>query len=177
MLAIFKKFILSVCLLALSGCGFHLRGDMPLAPPLKRLYLETKDPYGQLTRNLKQYLKMSGVYLTSSPADADAILVIQNEVEGQQLQSISGTQQTRQYNLTLTVLFNVSDPNGAALTGQKSVVESRPLTIQSNQILGGSNEQANLYKQMRLAIVFDIMSVLSSQDVTDILNKLPTKKH
>src|SRR5580765_4776974 len=106
---LFKKlaifFILLYSLFLLTSCGFHLRGPTPLPPPLKSLYLQTPDPYGQLTRNLKRSLRMSGVELSSTPAGAKTVLVIMSETSGQQLLSVSGTQQTRQYNLSLTVTF------------------------------------------------------------------------
>jgi LPS-assembly lipoprotein len=153
----------------LSGCGFHLRGQLPLAPPLQKLYLKTQDPYGQLTRNLKQYLKDSNVQLADSPQTAETVLEILHEYNTEQLLSIGGTQQTRQYNIILTVNFQVTDPTGKILLPPQSMSETRSLTIQSNQILGGSNEENNLYQQMRRAIVYDIMNRLSSKDVTDLI--------
>lgn len=164
-------FILGACLL--SGCGFHLRGQVPLALPLQRLYLKTQDPYGELTRNIKQYLKASGVYLTDSVLGADTVLVILREYNSEQLLSIGGTQQTRQYNITLTVTFQLTDPYGKILVPPQNVSEVRTLTIQSNQILGGSNEENNLYQQMRRAIVYDIMSRLSSKEVSLLVIEPP----
>jgi LPS-assembly lipoprotein len=175
-----RKIILTVGLLTLScllsACGFHLRGDLPLAPPLKKLYLQTQDPYGQLARNIRQFLKFSGVELTSSAATAKTVLVIVREATSDQLLSIGGTQQTRQYNITLTVTFEVTDPQGKILLPPEVVSETRSLTILSNQILGGSNEENNLFVQMRGAIVYDIMSRLSSQDVTLLINPPPPVK-
>lgn len=169
----FKNIILIICCFSLMSCGFHLRGQSNLAPPLKRVYIQTKDPYGQLTVILKRYLKMSGVYLAADPADATTILDILSERESEQLQSVSGTQQTRQYNLILTVTFQITAPNGKAIIPPQIVSETRQLTIQANQILAGSNEEDNLYQQMRPSIVFDIMNRLSSQEMTRLFEKSP----
>lgn len=159
--------------LLLSSCGFHLRGSMPLSPPLQRLYLKTQSPYGELTHNLQQYLKMSGVYLADSPQDASTVLDIISETTSQQLLGVSGTQQTRQYNLTLNVSFQVTDPKGNVLVAPVTLTQSRTLPINANQILAGSNEATALYQQMRRAIVFDIMNRLSSQEITYLLTKKP----
>ena len=105
----------------LADCGFHLRGQEPLAPPLKKIYLQTDDPYGQLARNLRQYLKYSGAELTDSPKTAETVLVILREYNTEQLLSIGGTQQTRQYNITLTVNFEVTDPQGRTLVPPESL--------------------------------------------------------
>lgn len=160
-------------ILLLSACGFHLRGDIPLPPPLHKLYLQTTEPFGQLTRNLKQYLKFSGVVLVETPAEADTVLVILNETNSEQLLSIGGTQQTRQYNITLSVSFEVTDPHGRVLVPPETLHETRSLTILSNQILGGSNEENNLFVQMRRAIVYDILTRLSSKDVAALVTPAP----
>lgn len=157
--------------LSLTSCGFQPRGNWPLAAPLHNLYLQSNEPYGQLTHNLRQFLRASGVHLAKTPQEASTVLEILNETTGQQLLTVSGTQQTRQYNLILTVTFQVTNPQGAPLYATQAVSEVRTIPISSNQILGGSNEANNLYSQMRQAIVFDIMNLLSSQNMTNAVNK------
>lgn len=160
---------LIVILFSITSCGYHLRGSMPLATPLYKLYLETSDPFGQLTRYLKQFLKVSGVTLVEKREDSTAVLVILHEATSQQLLGISGTQQTRQYNLILNVTFQVTDPVGKILVPLQSLTETRSFTIKSDQILAGSNEANNLYNQMRQAIVYDIMARLGSTEITHLL--------
>src|SRR5579864_4823458 len=104
-----RTLLMIVLCFCLISCGFHTRGAMILPPPLRTLYLQTNDPYGQLTKNLTLYLKMSGVHLTKTPAEASSILDILGEKTSEQLLNISGTQATRQYNLTLTVNYRITD--------------------------------------------------------------------
>jgi len=158
---------LSILMLSwlLVGCGFHLRGRVDLAPPLKRLYIQSADPYSQLIRNLKQSLQLSGVDLSKTPQTASMVLDILNETTKDQLLSVGGTQQTRQYNLTLTVTFQITDPAGKIVVPSQSVFETQVITITANQILGGSNEENNLYQQMRHLIINDILKRLASDDV------------
>jgi LPS-assembly lipoprotein len=167
----FFRHCILVIFLVCTGCGFQPRGSVPLSTPLQNLYLETQDPYGQLSRNLRQYFRTSGVHLATSAKDASTVLHILKEEITQQLLSVSGTQQTRQYNLILTVTFQLENSKGVDLTPPQTVSETRTLTIQTSQILGGSNEASQMYTQMRLAIVYDIISRLSSQEITDILTK------
>jgi LPS-assembly lipoprotein len=161
-----KKLLFIFLFFCLTSCGFKPRGSMPLAPPLHHLYLETPDPYGQLTRNLRQFLKMSGVSLAKRPEQATSILTILSENTNDQLLGINGTQQTRQYNLILTVVFQISNTNNRVLIAPQTVTESRTLTITNDQILASNNEAMSLYNQMRQVIVYDIMSRLSSEEVT-----------
>jgi LPS-assembly lipoprotein len=164
-----KKLLFILIILCLTSCGFKLRNSMPLAPPLYRLYLETPDPYGQLTRTLRQFLKMSGVTIVDNQKNASSTLTILSENTNDQLIGINGTQQTRQYNLILTVTFQVSNANSRVLVPSQTVTESRTLTITNDQILASNNEAMSLYNQMREAIVYDIMSRLSSEEVTTLL--------
>lgn len=155
----------------LTSCGFHLRGQTVFAPPLQKIYIKTQNPYGELAHNLKKYFKLSGVYVADSASDATTVLNILSDQTGQQLLGINGTQQTSQYNLTLGVTYQLTTPEGIALTTPETLTESRTLAINSNEILGGSNEAAALYTQMRRSIVFDLMNRLSSQEITSIVTK------
>lgn len=164
-----KKLHLAVLLclvMALSACGFKPQGEKQLAPPLHRLYLQTVDPYGLLVRKLESYLKISGVRLATSPELADTILVISPENTSQDLLSVSGTQQTRQYNLKLSVTFEITDAHGTVIVAPEALAESRVITIQSNQILGSSNEATLYYQQMRRTLAYAIMNRIASHDVT-----------
>ncbi|OGT34950.1 MAG: hypothetical protein A3F11_06260 [Gammaproteobacteria bacterium RIFCSPHIGHO2_12_FULL_37_14] len=152
--------------LSLTACGFHLQGEMQLAPALHRLYLQTNDPYGHLANNLRQFLKASKVQLVSSPASASTILTIIRDESSQELLSVSGTQQTRQYNLRVTVVFEISDPNGIPLVNPQTLTETRAITVQSNQILGSSNEANLFYQQMRRNLAYAIMNRLASKEIT-----------
>lgn len=165
-----KNWLISLCCLLLSACGFTLQGEKQLAQPLHRLYLQTPDTYGNLERNLKDSLKMSGVILVSNPADAETMLIVTNDSSYQDLLSVSGTQQTRQYNLRLVVSFEVTTPNGKVLLAPETLSDIRTITVQSNQILGSSNEATMYYQQMRRSIAGAIMNRLASTQVTDIIN-------
>jgi len=161
-----------LCLsLLLTSCGFHLQGERKLAPPLHRLYLKASDPYGHLVRSLQQYLKSSHVQLVSSPSEADTILTILSDTTSQVLLSVSGTQQTRQYTLNVIVTFDISDAQGRTLIPPQTLSESRIITVQSNQVLGSSNEANLFYQQMRRSIAFAIMNRIASKQITATINQ------
>lgn len=168
----FYKKITILLIVFLTSCGFQPRGELPLAPPLHYLYLQTADPYGTLSHYLRDYLRASHVYLAPCPEQALVILNIIREETGQQLLSVSGTLQTRQYNLILTVTFQLTDPHGRCIMPPTVLTETRTMPVSTNQILGGSNEANTLYNQMRQSIVFSIMNRLASQQVTCLLKQI-----
>ncbi|MCD6039559.1 MAG: lptE [Gammaproteobacteria bacterium] len=164
-----RNYYLIILFFFLTSCGFHPRGPTVLSPPLQNLYLQTNDPYGQLTHNLQLYLKMAGVHLAKTQETSTSVLEILSENTSEQLLNISGTQATRQYNLILTVTYQITDNHGNILTSIQTATETRPLTINANQMLSGSNQAVSLYQQMRQAIVYDIMSRLASREISMIL--------
>ena len=109
---------------------------------------------------------MSGTPFVDSESEASATLQILREDKTEQLINVSSTQQTRQYNLILTVTFQVLASSGKIILHPESLSETRAFTTLSDQILGGTNEQSLLIQQMREAIVYDIMDRLASRDVT-----------
>jgi LPS-assembly lipoprotein len=164
------RLLICVITMLLTACGFHPQGDMKLAPPLKKMYLQTTDPYGTLSRNLHDYLKMSHVQLVSSASQADTVLEVQRDTTTQELLSVAGTQQTRQYKLIVTVVFAVSDNKGRNLLEPQTLTETRTITVQSNQILGSSNEASLYTQQMRRSLAYAILNRLSSIEVTNTVN-------
>jgi len=161
--------VLCLLLLSLSGCGFRLHQPLPLAKPLQNIYVQSRTPYGDLTRNIKQYLQMSGAQLSPSPQKAATILNITQESATQDLLSVNSSQQTRQYNLRLSVTFEITDPQGRVLVPPQTLTELRPLTLQSNQILAGSNQATQIYQDMRHALTFNLMNLLASKGITHTL--------
>lgn len=163
---------ITLCCLAtlLTACGFHLQGETTLARPLHRLYLQSPDPYGHLARNLEQGLKMSHVQLVSDPKQANAILSILSDTPSQTLLSVSGTQQVRQYNLGVTVTFEITQPDGTTVINPQTLSTTRTLTVQSNDVLGTSNEASLFYQQMRRSLAYAILNRIASRDMTHIIN-------
>ncbi len=165
-----QKIIIFLLSFLLISCGFHLQGEMRLAPAFHTVYLQIADPYGQLARNLQQSLKLSKVQLVSSPEQANIILTISKDTTSQELLGVSSTQQTRQYNLIATTVFDIANNKGETILGPQTLTESRIMTLQSNQILGSSNEVNLFYQQMQRTLAYAIMNRLASREVTQRVN-------
>lgn len=167
MVLLFIKNSLFILVLFLAGCGFHLRGTLPLAPLLQPIYIETSDPYGQLVRDLSHFLTRSGVAVVARPDQARVILKIVSEVTRDKLLTymVSQFATVRQYHLILSITFAITDAHGKILLAPQTVSQSRTLTLNESLMLAGSNEAKLLYDQMRQAIVYDILSRLSSKDL------------
>lgn len=155
----------------LASCGFHLQGPMPLVQQLHTLYLQAADPYGQLEKSLRDYLKQSQVQLVEKSELAKTELVILQDEETQELLSVNATQQTRQYNLHVNVAFEITDNQGNTIVNSQKLTETRTLTMQSNTVLGSSNEATLYYQQMRRSLAIRIMNILSSGNVSQTVSQ------
>jgi LPS-assembly lipoprotein len=168
-----KNIIFSLALFSfiflLTACGFHLQSKAKLAEPLHRMYIQATDPYSHFVRYLEQYLKMSDINLVTTIAEANTLFVIMKDEASQELLSVSSTQQTRQYNLKVTVIFQITDTRGRVLIGPQVLSENRVITVQASQILGSSNETNMIYQQMRRMIAYAIINRLTSNEVTKII--------
>lgn len=165
------KYLIHFFIIALlTGCGFHLRGNVSLNPHIKKIFLQTENPYGQLARHLRNAFNTSGITVTKTAQDADIILVILNEQQSEQQTNVSATQQTRQYTLISSINFTAQSPTHKTIIAPQTVSETRTVTTQSNTTLASSNEVTTLYQQMQAALVFDIMSRLTAHNANQQFN-------
>lgn len=54
-----------VALAATAGCGFHLRGTTRIPQPLQKMSLQSYDPYGPLTRAVREQMQLNDITIVS----------------------------------------------------------------------------------------------------------------
>jgi len=139
--------ILAVLVFMLSGCGFQLRGQASLPPEMEQTRMIIDDEYSVLARRVRVMLERSGVQFV--PADqASAILEIPENRVVTEVLTIADNARVREYRVTHTVKFRLTDPQGKELVGWQTLRQAREISFDEQRILASSREQEYLRQEL-----------------------------
>ncbi|WP_299001966.1 LPS assembly lipoprotein LptE [uncultured Shewanella sp.] len=151
--------IFSFIILLCAGCGFRLQDNYQLPTQLETLSLTSPDQYSELTRLMKERLRLNQVNLVPSANDVASLRIIKDSLDRMVL-SVYPTGSVAEYDLTYTVHYAVQLPNE----------ESQPFTVEIHReyldnpsaALAKSRERTLLLKEMRIQAADQIIQQLSS---------------
>ncbi len=92
--------------LAVAGCGFHLRGVTSIPPALERPYIEGVGENDALGRELRALLQVNGATPVDEPTDASAIITIHDQHRRREVRAIGGSGGAREFELIYRVSFS-----------------------------------------------------------------------
>lgn len=144
----------------LAGCGFRLRGTQQL--PFETVFIASPaySPLGiELARSLRAG---TSTRLAADRAVAQAVIEIVNETRSRDILSVNAQGRAREYQLWLRVVFRVNDGKGREVIGPTALATSRDLAISEAQILARESEEAQLFADMQLDLVQQMLRRLSS---------------
>jgi LPS-assembly lipoprotein len=143
--------------LALSACGFHLRGsDGSYNLPFNKIYvgLPVSSP---LAIDLKRNIRAIGTTeIADDAASADGIidvLTAPGASRGKSILSLNTNGRVREYQLSYTIQFKVRDNVGNQLLGPTQITLTRPITFSETQLLAKETEEEMLYRNMQADLV------------------------
>jgi len=156
-----------VGVLALAGCGFHLRSGPSLPDNINTVAIESARAHAPLARALKTSLNVYG--LDAVPTDTNAknvnIYLLPEKLE-RQLLSVYPSGQVAEYELIYVVRYRVQFPGKEAQMAQFEVV--RDYQDDPDQVLAKSRELELMLHEMRNEAADIIVRRLSSQAVASV---------
>ncbi|MFN2309168.1 MAG: LPS assembly lipoprotein LptE [Gammaproteobacteria bacterium] len=154
--------LMAVLLLGLSACGFHLRGDVKLAPALAKVHIQGGDVYDPLVRDLVRALSAAGSTVVEEPGAASAVLQVLSNRGDRRVLSVQTTGRVQEYELYQTFEFRVRDAAGAELLSAQRLELTRDYLFDADDVLGKAGEEETLRRDMRRDLVRLVLLRLES---------------
>lgn len=134
-------------LLALAGCGFHLRGEAPTG--LKTIYLSSNVP-SQVLAELRRQVTGSPTRVVATPGQAEAHLRILSESTEKNIQTLTAEGRVFDYSLRLKVGFQVMEGAEKALVEPAEIELRRIISYSATAPLAKEQEELLLFQDMRV---------------------------
>ena len=154
--------IVSILLLVLVGCGFHLRGSANLSDSLKTMYVQGIDIRQGLGLELKRGLTRNGVVVLPQFKQGSAVLtVIEHKFERRVL-SVGADAKVSEYELYGSLTFKVSNNAGVEVSPSQKVEARRDYQFDQNAVLAKDEEERLLREQLDQQLVQNVLRRLSA---------------
>ncbi|MDO6568110.1 LPS assembly lipoprotein LptE [Alteromonas sp. 1_MG-2023] len=152
-------------LVAISGCGFHLRSAPSLPENVNTVLISSARAHAPLARALHSRLTvygLNGVYLQDNTSSTDGVsLYLLPEKLERRLLSVYASGQVAEYELIYTVRYRVQFPDEEAIMATFDVM--RDYQDDPDQVLAKSRELELVLDEMRAEAADMVIRRLSSQ--------------
>lgn len=145
--------------LALSACGFQMRGTADLA--FKNLYMQGANL--TVKKDLIRSLKVNGVTVVDDPEKAELLLDLISERREQNILSLSGGGVVREFELVYKVNFRLRNPQSEVWGPVQLIEGRRDYSYDDTQLLAKQFEEERLFEDMRNDAIREIMRLLVVQ--------------
>lgn len=149
--------------LMIMGCGFHLRGSVEMPRWLNNVAIIVEQAHPELAPLLKSQLQAYTIHVNDNDDRATYWLIIERDRFQQNIAGISSSTTPRQYQLVYTVWFKLQRAKNMEPTPSNQIMVTRQATINSDRILGSTNEEDQLKSEMRRDAVIQLLNRLSRQ--------------
>jgi LPS-assembly lipoprotein len=157
----FLNVSMGLLLVAIAGCGFHLRGVVPLPDSLKLMYVQGINVQQGLGLTLKRGLKQNGVQVVDNYEKDSAVLtVLENKFERRVL-SVGNNAKVSEYELYSVLKYKVTDGQGKLLIEPQQLEAIRDYQFDQTQVLSSDGEEAILREQLNEQLVQSLLRRLS----------------
>ena len=128
-----------ISVIALTACGFHLRGQVPLPEILRAVYIKSSDV--SVEGQLADSIVASGAKVVKDPTQATAVIIVHNVNRGRLVKSVSGQGRVREFKISYSVRFEVRSAAGVVLLKARSIERSRDISFNESEVVGKSVEE------------------------------------
>ena len=152
--------LLATGAVAITGCGFKLRGSFTYA--FKTLYsgfVETSTLGNEFKRVLATD---SAVTLVTTAEKAQVVLDVISEQREKVVVGITSSGQVREFQLRIRMKFRLRTPAGKEIIPETELLVQRDVSFNETAVLAKENEEAVLYRDMQTDMVQQLLRRLSA---------------
>jgi LPS-assembly lipoprotein len=143
--------------LALSACGFQLRGEAQLSADLQRVHVQIADQFSPLKRDLEAALARSGAKVEEKSGEGIAEINLSNVSLAPIVRSVGATAFVNEFSMIYHVELSISGADGKSLLPVQTIEHSREFTFDQSQAIGTNVEQDEIKKEMERDMVATLM--------------------
>ncbi len=155
-----RTIICLITALFIAGCGFHLRGRVPLSATLSVIAVETGDT--RLRTRVVEGLETSGASVVTDSTQAKAVLKIHDVQYERKVRSIDSRGKANGYTLIYTVRYTVTRQDGSEVRKAVPIRLERDFNFDSAQVLQKEREETALRRDMEKDMAQRILRQLST---------------
>jgi LPS-assembly lipoprotein len=164
---IIRSALLLVLAAAISACGFHLRGNIPLNDNITNMFVSA--PEGPFKDQLERVLTTSGAQISATEGGVDVLLVVTKAATTRLVGTLDDRGKANSYNLKFKVTYSLNDPTGVKIRPSSTLVETRQYNFDPERVIESEAEEAELQESMEQDISLRIARQLSA--ITDYVAK------
>jgi len=155
-----RRLSLLVIVLLLTGCGFQLR-TFDLNTSVSSVHVSTNGS-NFAAEPLRRGLQQAGVELVPVRDEAQIAVALLNQRRDRRSVSVTDQAQAAEYELDLAVQYSVQKPDGGILIEPRWVETTRIYRVDRVNLVGTSEEQALLEREMINDLVQQIVRALDA---------------
>jgi len=159
-----RTFLLLLCVLAATSCGFHLRNRIALPADLGPVQVSSTTKYSPLAQAVADGLRTSGAAAAAEDATGVARLEILSERWGDLPISVDEFGRAQEFSLRYAVVFAFRRADDSVLVPQQVVELSRDYVSPPQDVTGTTTEReilaAELRREMAAAILRRVDGVI-----------------
>jgi LPS-assembly lipoprotein len=148
--------------LALSACGFALRGEAALPAELQRATLESADAFSPLARDLEAALVRSGFERLATGTEGAARIRIPVDEARTEVLTVGGSARVTEYVVRYTVEVEATAADGRVLLARTPIVLEREFSFDETQALGAQSEQDLIRRELQREMVQQVLRRLEA---------------
>ena len=154
-----QRFLILGMALALTACGFHLRGSGGVASSdeWRSMYLVSSNPNSEFSREIKTRFAANGVQWQQDNETANYSVVLGPERFSQRNLSLNSDARAAEFELTMRSTFSVRDSSGETVIESTTSSVVKQMENDPQNVVGKAEEIRILKSEMRSELARQIM--------------------